>query len=81
MAARNIETKARNTSRSGAFAAGTGLAAPANDQDAGGANLSKPYPTQSGGTAFNKGRFSGGKEVHHNGGQVSIKSGSTEPPR
>lgn len=64
----------------GGFNAGRGLASPGSDQDAGGANLAKPLPTTSG-HVLNKGRLSGGREVHHNGGTASIAKGSTNPPR
>lgn len=60
-----IETKARNESRRAAFAAGQQIAAPGTDQDAGGANLAKPFPTQSGGDGHNKGRLKPGTEVHY----------------
>lgn len=60
-----VETKAKNESKRAAFAAGQGLAAPGNDQDAGGANLAKPFPTQSGGDGHNKGRLKPGREVHY----------------
>ena len=60
-----IEIKARNSSRQGGFSAGTGLATPGTDQDAGGSNLAKPFPKQEGGTALNKGRLKPGREVHY----------------
>lgn len=80
---RDIENKARNTSRSSSFSAGRTIATPGNDQSAGGANLKKPFPTQSGGEALNKGRSgrASGTEVHHNGGTQSISMGSMQPPR
>ena len=60
-----VQVKAKNESRRGAFSAGQTIAAPGNDQDAGGANLAKPMPTQSGGAGHNKGRLKPGTEVHH----------------
>lgn len=78
---REIPRTAVNTSRSGQFSGGRGIAAPGTDTDAGGANLAKPLPTQDGGSALNKGRLNGGTDVHHNGGTHSIGPGSTEPSR
>lgn len=85
MAARNVETPARNTSRSGSFGAGTSMAAPGSAAGAGGGNLKKPRTAfnQSGGGSLNKGRSGLGsaRERHLNGGTKSISKGSTEPSR
>lgn len=78
-----IDNKAKNTSRSSSWSAGTSIAAPGNANGAGGANLKKPRPSQGGGSAYNEGRSRLGSptEVHHNGGTQGIKQGSTNPPR
>ena len=60
-----VQVKARNESKRGAFSAGQTIAAPGTDQDAGGANLAKPLPTQPGGAGHNKGRLKPGSEVHY----------------
>jgi len=60
-----VETKAKNEGKRAAFEAGRTLAAPGTDTDAGGANLAKPFPTQTGGDGHNKGRLKPGTEVHH----------------
>ena len=80
---RDIPNKARNTTRSAAWSSGVGIASPGSGAGAGGANLKKPYPTQTGGSALNKGRsrLAQVKEVHHNGGTTSIAEGSASPAR
>jgi hypothetical protein len=80
--ARLPENKARNSSRSGSFGTGRGMTEVSGPAHAGGQNLNKPHNTQQGGTALNAGRLKPGREVHHNGGQASIRSGNAgQPPR
>lgn len=69
-----VSNKATNNTRTGSFAAGKTFQT-ANKQRGTYKTLATAPPT------FNKGRFSGGTEVHHNGKGPTIPKGSTSPAR
>lgn len=77
---RNIETKARTSVGNAGFAKGQSLSVAKNGANAADANPG--YPNQTGGDDLNKGRLDGGTPKHYNGGQASIRQGTTGvPPR
>lgn len=80
-----VKQKCIVTDRGAGFSEGVGFttAASGSDKTGSGGPAVKTKAVSSGGTAFMKGQAGrrNPTEVHHNGGTMSIKGGSTNPPR
>lgn len=77
---RELPKKGQTTTGNGGFAHGVSISRPKDGQNAPDANPG--YLNQNGDGGHNKGRLTPGTEKHYNGGQSSIRQGSTGvPPR
>jgi hypothetical protein len=81
----SVPNKAGHTLKRPAFNSGIGMtpSVPAKDSRSGGAAVAvgEEHREQSNDGTINAGRFSGGREVHYNGGTKGIPKGSTAIPR
>jgi hypothetical protein len=76
----SIPKKAQTSTGASGFSHGRNISRPKDGQNAADANPG--YLNQAGDGGHNKGRLSPGREIHHNGGQASIRQGTTgTPPR